>query len=326
MRRMTRQLGQFEHVPLRSIWPHEAADFTPWLAREENLSKLGEALGLELEVEAVERRVGPYSADIVARDPTDALIVIENQLEKTNHDHLGKCLTYASVLDASAVVWIASSFTDEHKKAFDWLNDKTGVDVGFYAVRLELWKIDQSKPAVRFNLVSYPADIVKLGQGPAPGKVSDTRQLQFEWWSVVRKTLVERRIIQNPRAAKPRYWYDVPMGRSGFHLSCTANIPEETISVRQYLRARRGGERALALLLESKDAIEKEIGSELEWDPNPSARDKTIRLARKANLNQKSSWPEHAVWLCDTIQKFRGAFSHRLKSLDLETPDSDDED
>lgn len=108
-------LGEIKKVQLRKIWKNEAYDFTPWLA--ENLEQIGEAIGLELELDSKEVSVGPFSADILAKDTgSDKFVVIENQLEKTNHDHLGKCITYASVLDASAVIWIASKFTDQHKK------------------------------------------------------------------------------------------------------------------------------------------------------------------------------------------------------------------
>jgi len=130
-------LGKIKTVPLRSIWKNEAYDFTPWLS--ENITDLGEALGLELEFEDKEVSVGPYSADILAKDAgTGQYVVIENQLEKTNHDHLGKCITYSAVLNASAVIWVASDFTEEHKKALDWLNDHTSDEIAFYGVKIEL--------------------------------------------------------------------------------------------------------------------------------------------------------------------------------------------
>ena len=152
------QLGKIEAVGARHVWADEAADFTPWLAEEKNIALLGEALGLELEVESTEVAVGPYSADILAKDTgTGRFVVIENQLAKTNHDHLGKAVTYASALDATAVVWIAPEFTEEHQKALEWLNDHTTEDLAFYAVLLEVWRIENSPPAVRFNVISRPA-------------------------------------------------------------------------------------------------------------------------------------------------------------------------
>ena len=144
---MTKTLGELLEVEVRRVWPHEAADFTPWLAQEENMLQLGKALGLELEAEGTEVAVGPYSADILARDSVGDYVVVENQLTKTDHDHLGKSITYAAVLGARTVIWVAPRFTDEHRKALEWLNDHATNDVSFYGVQLELWSIDGSIPA-----------------------------------------------------------------------------------------------------------------------------------------------------------------------------------
>jgi len=147
------EFGELKSVPARVKWSKEAHEFTPWLAQ--NISRLSNAIGLELEVENTEVAAGPYSADILAKDTaTDQYVVIENQLEKTDHDHLGKALTYASVLDATCIIWVATEFTPEHTKALDWLNDHTTEDISFYGVQIELWKIDDSKPALRFNIIA----------------------------------------------------------------------------------------------------------------------------------------------------------------------------
>ena len=156
---MTTQLGQLKKVDIRSQWQNEGADFTPWLASDAGITMLSDALGIELEVEDVEVAVGPYSADILARDTaTGDYVVIENQLGRTDHDHLGKSLTYTAGLDASAVVWIAADFTEEHKKALDWLNINSSEDVSYFGIRVELWQIEDSKPAVNFNIISRPAE------------------------------------------------------------------------------------------------------------------------------------------------------------------------
>ena len=120
---MSTELGAIKKIDVRSIWPHEASDFTPWLAKETNIGQLSAAIGLELEVENTEVAAGPYSADILAREVgSDAYVIIENQLGKTDHDHLGKAITYAAVLDAGTIIWVAPTFTPEHRKAIDWLN------------------------------------------------------------------------------------------------------------------------------------------------------------------------------------------------------------
>ncbi len=229
---MTEDLGQLASVDVRRLWPHEAGYFTPWLAREENMSKLGVALGLELEAEGTEVAVGPYSADILARDAAGNYVVVENQLGKTDHDHLGKSLTYAAVLGARSVIWVAPAFTDEHRKALDWLNDNTTDEVSFYGVQVELWSIDSSRPAVRFNAVSRPVEIVRQAIASKTGELSDARRLQLEWWTAFRDALVASKLVGSTQTPRAQYWYDVALGRAGVFLSNTANTYDGRIGVR----------------------------------------------------------------------------------------------
>jgi hypothetical protein len=315
---MAKELGSFTKLEVRSIWTNESADFTPWLAKPENLANLGVELGLELELESTEVSVGPYSADILAKDTgNDRYVVIDNQLEKTNHDHLGKAITYASALNASAVVWIASEFTDEHKRALDWLNENSTDDVGFYGVTVELWKIDDSKPAVRFNVVSYPADALRqAAKTKVSDEISETRKLQLDFWIRFRDAMAATGKMTSLRNPRPAYWYDMPLGRSNIHLSMTANTYENAIGVRVYMRA-VVAERALGQLEPQKETIEAEIGSKLEWNPHPDKQDKIIVLKRKADLQNKSKWDEYIAWLVEHALKFRSAFSERVKQLDL---------
>jgi hypothetical protein len=141
-------LGRLEKIELRDIWRTEAMDFTPWLAQSENLALLGEALGMELEIEAQERNVGPFRADILCKDALDgSWVLIENQLEHTDHTHLGQLLTYAAGLHAATIVWVAGRFTDEHRAALDWLNEVTGEKFRFFGVEVELWRIGSSPAA-----------------------------------------------------------------------------------------------------------------------------------------------------------------------------------
>jgi len=315
---MDADLGNLKRVNLRKKWPDEASDFTPWLAREENMEKLSLALGLELQVENIEVSVGPYSADILARDVgSDRYVVIENQLRKTNHDHLGKLITYGSVLDASANVWITSEFTEEHKKALDWLNDHTSDEISFYGVILELWQIDDSKPAVRFNVISKPTDIIRqTAITKASENLSETKKLQLEFWTKFREKLSKRKEIPSVQSARPQYWFDVSLGRSGIHLSNTANTFDDKIGVRVYIENKVANV-ALPQLLQMKEEIEAEIGEKLEWDPNPENLDKTIGLKRDADLTKRENWEEYLDWLTDMTIKFRKTFSKRVKSLDL---------
>jgi hypothetical protein len=316
---MAGNLGNLKRVNVREQWPHEASDFTPWLADEENLNLLGEAIGIELEVEAVEVAVGPYSADILARDSSNGdFVVIENQLAKTDHDHLGKSITYAAGLNASAVIWVASEFTDEHRKALDWLNANSTEDISFIGINVELWQINDSPPAVHFNVVSRPAEFgrkVTLAKSTAP--LSDTKILQKEWWTDFRKKLIDARVVSRAPQAGARHWYNVALGRSGYHLSNAVNTNTNRIMVRVYMQHTYRAALALELLLEQRGEIENEIGEQLTWDPNPDARDKVITISKNVELDRRDRWPEYLDWMVDMTSKFRNAFSQRLRALDL---------
>ena len=150
------ELGRIEKIDLREAWPNEAEDFTPWLS-EQGLDELGEALGLELEMQSREAPVGSFALDMLCTESgTNRTVIIENQLGQTDHDHLGKLLTYAGGCDANVIVWIAKEFRDEHRQALELLNQRTGEDTEFFGVVIELWKIGDSHPAPHFKMVVVP--------------------------------------------------------------------------------------------------------------------------------------------------------------------------
>ncbi len=159
---MNKNLSRLEKVDLRDVWKTEAGDFTPWLAREENIALLGNAIGIDLEVEAQEKNVGPFRADILCKDTiSENWVLVENQLERTDHVHLGQLLTYAAGLNAVTIVWIADRFTDEHRAALDWLNEITDSSFNFFGLEVELWRIGDSPIAPKFNIASKPNDWTK---------------------------------------------------------------------------------------------------------------------------------------------------------------------
>ena len=153
----TTEMGRLERVALRDIWTTEAQDFTPWLAQPENLAVLSETLNMDLETAGQEESVGPFRADILCRDTLDdSWVLIENQLERTDHTHLGQLLTYAAGLQTVTIVWVAANFTDEHRAALDWLNEITDERFRFFGLEVELWKIGNSPAAPKFNIASRP--------------------------------------------------------------------------------------------------------------------------------------------------------------------------
>ena len=184
-------LGRLTQVDLRDAWETEAGDFTPWLARDENILLLGEAIGLELEVEALERNVGPFRADILCKDTaTGDRVLIENQLERTDHAHLGQLLTYAAGLETVTIVWISKKFTDEHRAALDWLNRITGAKFSFLGLEIQVWRIGNSQPAPKFNVVSQPNEWTQgVSDAAKSFNLTPTQQLQLEYWDSLAKHL-----------------------------------------------------------------------------------------------------------------------------------------
>ena len=302
------QLGILKTVAARQQWSNEARDFTPWLAN--NINELNKALGLELEVENTEVAAGPYSADILAKDTlTDKYVIIENQLEKTNHDHLGKAITYASVLDASIIIWIATDFTEEHKKALDWLNDHTSDEISIYGVQVELWQIDNSNAALRFNVISKPNEAVRqAARSKATDDLSDNRKFQFDFWIKFKDKLAKTKKIPSLQTPRPQYWFDISLGKSNIHISNTCNTDENTVGVRVYI-GNKIADTMLPYLESKKTEIETAIGQPLQWNPNPNNRDKVIVLFHTTDFNDQQKVEEALDWLVNYTIKFRDIFS-----------------
>ena len=190
-----KQLGRLERVELRDIWVSEASEFTPWLARPENIAELGMALNIDLELEAQEKAVGPFRADILCKDiGTDRWVLIENQLERTDHIHLGQLLTYASGLEAVTIIWIAARFTEEHRATLDWLNKITDESFRFFGLEVELWRIGNSPAAPKFNIVSKPNDwsqsVAHAARVIDDAELSETRIKQRAYWAALNTALI----------------------------------------------------------------------------------------------------------------------------------------
>ncbi len=181
-------LGRLVKVNIRDYWEREDNDFTPWLAEEENIRLLGNSIGIDLELEAQEKEVGLFRADLLCKDTaTGDFVLVENQLERTDHGHLGQLLTYASGLNAVTIIWIALRFTEEHRAALDWLNEITDESIRFFGLEIELWKIGDSDLAPKFNLVATPNDWSKTVIGAAKNieKAQQTgiKKLQIDYWT-----------------------------------------------------------------------------------------------------------------------------------------------
>ena len=306
------ELGKLEYMNPRKKWEKEAQDFTPWLA--DNLEELSNALNMELEFEKKEASVGPYFADILAKDDENRYVVIENQIGKTDHDHLGKSITYASVLDAKTIIWIATEFTDEHKKALEWLNDLTDDETSFYGVKLELWKIDNSKPALKLDIVCQPNETVRETRSMAKRDLSDTEKFQLEFWRDFREKLTKINKISSLRKPNPQLWFDISIGKSHVHIDNRCSLQKKEVSTRIYIHGKIADE-MLPFLENKKDEIEKKIGSKLTWNPYPEKQDKVISLSFKTNITNSEDREKALNWLVEHAVKFYEVFSPIVKEF-----------
>lgn len=156
------EIGKLKEVELRNLWKHEQYDFSEWLSQNENIELLNDILGLTLTDISKEVYVGSYRCDLVAVDESSGIkVIIENQLESSNHEHLGKIITYASGLDAQVVVWIVKNAKEEHRSAIEWLNNNTNSDINFFLIELHAYKIGDSLPAPYFEIIEKPNDFIK---------------------------------------------------------------------------------------------------------------------------------------------------------------------
>jgi len=312
-------LDKLVKVELRDIWKTEAQDFTPWLAQDSNLETLGEALNMELELKAREKSVGPFSADILCTNTDDgSLVLIENQLEKTDHTHLGQLMTYAAGLHTVNIVWIARKFTDEHRAAMDWLNDITNVEFRFFGLEVELWKIGESLAAPKFNVVCKPNDwsrSVSRNSGVSlDNQLTQTQSKQLEFWSGLQSYLEEAENHIRPQTPRPQHWMNFGIGKTGMKLVALLNTRNNTVGV-GFETFEDGGKQIFDQLYSKKEEIEADLGFAPQWDRLDGKKATHVWYFREGNLDQVESWPEYFEWLTQHLESMDRAFRNRLKAL-----------
>jgi len=308
-------LGKLEQVDPRMLWVSEPAHFTPWLAS--NLPMLGEALGLELELIKAESSVGPFACDIEARDiNTSRKVIIENQLEPTDHTHLGQLLTYAAGLDATVVVWISPLVREQHRQAIDFLNRHTAEGLDFFAVALEVVKIGTSLPAVVFRLVASPNAWAKTIASNQP-TVTSSRMLAYqEFYQGVIDELRTVHHFTNARAGQPQSWYSFTSGTKGF-LYSTSFTAKGQLRAELYIDV--GDERNKLIFdyfFKMKTELEKSMGGPLSWERLDRRRASRISALRQNTTIEDvaAHSPEIQKWVIDQLLLIKKVFGPLLKS------------
>ena len=313
-------LGTIERVSLTEVWPHEAQDFTPWLA--DNLDKLGEALGLDLEFQGREVSVGPFFLDILAHDVgNDRRVVIENQLDKTDHDHLGKLLTYAAGYDAGVVVWLTGDFRDEHRAALDWLNQRTGEDTAFFGVVVEAWRIGDSLPAPHFRIVAAPntwskssAKSKTVRGGGAGSELGERYRAFFQ--SIV-DTLRKEYKFTNRTQAGTRQWTSFASGFGGIGYNLCFVYRQNIARVEVYISGSDREENKLLFdrLFEHKKSIESQANGSGRWVWERLENSSACRISQVRNGkidDDPETLKELQVWMVDRLLAFQRVFGPHL--------------
>ena len=258
-----KQLGKLEKVDLRDVWKHEATDFSAWLAMPENLDALAEQLGIEIEPIGTEVSVGRFKIDILAKEPnTGEHIIIENQLEPTNHDHLGKVITYAAGLDARYLIWIVKDVLPEHLKAIEWLNDHLDEAICCFLIRIEVWQIGESMPAPRFEIISTKNAWVASLKKTTSTEISPLKIRQQQFWSEFCDYI--RRKDPNMKLHKPapQHWLNFSMGSSMAGLATTMNTQKNRFSTEIYIA---NNKTLYSYLRDNEEEIQSELGGTVDW-------------------------------------------------------------
>ena len=302
------ELGKLKEVDIRKVWQHEQYGFSAWLAEEENMKELGDVLGLTLTDIETEKFVGNFRCDILCRDETsDKVVLIENQLEPTNHDHLGKIITYASGLGASVVVWIVQHAREEHASAIEWLNEHTDKNVDFFLIEVHAYKIGDSKPAPQFVVIEQPNNFAKTTkQASKNSETSETEAKRLEFWNKLNEVIEKKNKPFSVRKASTNHWYDVALGRSGCHISLDLLNARNKIRVGIWIT---NDKELYDNFLANKSDIEEQLQMPLEWDRKENANAASIyTYIDGLDFNNQENYPELMEKMIDTAVKMKKVF------------------
>ncbi|MCG9127949.1 DUF4268 domain-containing protein [Candidatus Poribacteria bacterium] len=312
---MSIELSRLEPVELRDQWNNEASDFTPWLAIDENLELLGNTLGIELELEGQEINVGRFHADLLCKNTLDnTWVVIENQLEKTNHLHLGQIITYSAGLDAHTIIWIASEFQDEHRAALDKLNEITQEEYQFFGIEIKLWQIENSKPAPQFEIVSSPNKWDKNVRSTINKNLSETQYQHLEFWTQFTDYMEQNGneiILPEPNS---RHNFDIRIGTRDTVIRAW-RYKKSDIGVTLDLGGTNGKNNYYILQNQEID-IQESFDSVLEWEERPKNVNSRITLRKNGtDPTDETDWGNQNEWLAANVELFYKVFKPRIDGI-----------
>lgn len=294
---MIPKLGRIQEVPLREVWDNEATSFTPWLLQNEDV--LSELLGIDITLERREESVGRFSLDLIGRNNDDgSTVIVENQLEGTDHSHLGQLLTYAGGLDAHTIIWVASEFRDEHRAALDWLNRVTGEDTHFFGVVVRAVRIGDSVAAPDLSLAVEPNDFGKVVKAGTESKWMEERGSKYqEFWAQLMERLGDGYPEFKSRKAPTRQYIGLPTKYSACHRGIA--FGRSSLKVELYLGASDAevNSARFEALYDRKSEIESLFGESLSWEELEGRKAARFAFYRDASILQEGEWEAYFSWI-----------------------------
>lgn len=304
---MKNNLEILETVPLRKIWAKEP-EFSAWLAESKNIKLLSSELGLDMLTEETEAGVGDFSADILAReDGGNRKIIIENQYGETDHKHLGQIITYAAGRNAEVLIWVIESARDEHRAAVQWLNENTASEIGVFLVQISVYKIGNSNPAPKFIILESPNNWLKTTRRNNSETITASGQKRINWWNAFMDYAMQResfRKLFNRRKGSPDHWLDLAIGSSRYNIRLTAKT-KHILGASVYIT---DDKELFNHLYENKDAIEHELGFQMDWQPLPGKSAARISITRDGDFTDLDNASENFKWYCEKAEAFKRVF------------------
>ncbi len=308
-------IGKLERVDLREVWKHEAADFTKWL--QENLDVLSGVLDLSLSGAEREQSAGAFNVDLVAEDEAGNPVVIENQLEKSNHDHLGKIITYVAAIDAKAAIWIVKDPRPEHVGAISWLNQTS--PVGFYLLKVEAVRIEGSPPAPLITLIVGPSAETRQA-GETKTELAERYTIRRRFWTELLERAKQKTKLHSTISPNQYNWIGTTAGKRGLGLNYI--IRKHAADVELYIdRGKDSDDENEAIfnsLEASKGAIQDTFGGKLDWQKLEGKR--ACRIKKEIGLGgyrDEAKWPAIQEAMIDAMIRLDKALNPCIRKLQV---------
>jgi len=312
-----KKFGKLEKVDLRELWRGGIADFNLWLSEEDNIVELGQVTGMELQIQKQEIKGGVSQADILCKNLlTDQFVLIGNQLDRTDHTHLGKLLTGAAGMEAVTIIWIAKAFTEEHQAALNWLNEINDQSVRFFGIELEAYKIGDSLPAPEFNIVVRPDSWIKTPkQSASSQKLTDIELLQLEYWQELKSFMEANHSIVQLLGTPPKSWFNVAKDKGKYFLSVNVNSQDSSLNIWLNIIGENSKEDFDKLCENAyKDSL-IEVNQDLKWYKIRAKIGCTVTLKAYADFMERKDWMNQFAWFKENLEKFDKFFRPKIDEL-----------